>query len=60
MKAMSGIFSLVTSLRQRLSQWLSGFSVARAPTLRRIPVKVPLRVQAQYRDGWQPRSRYRR
>ncbi|MDH4418225.1 MAG: hypothetical protein QE485_13460 [Acidovorax sp.] len=47
-------------MRHRLAHWLSRFAVARAPALRRIPVKVPLRVQAQYRDGWQPRSRYRR
>ncbi len=60
MKPWSGISSLFTSLRHRLAHWLSRFAVARAPALRRIPVKVPLRVQAQYRDGWQPRSRYRR
>lgn len=59
-KPWSGISSLITSLRHRLAHWLSRFAVARAPALRRIPVKVPLRVQAQYRDGWQPRSRYRR
>jgi len=59
-KPWSGISSLIASLRHRLVRWLSRVTVARAPVLLRVPVKVPLRVQAQYRDGWQPRSRYRR
>lgn len=55
MKPWSGISSLIASLRHRLVRWLSRVTVARAPVLLRVPVKVPLRVQAQYRDGWQPR-----
>lgn len=60
MKPWTGISSLIHSLRHRLVSWISRFSVLPSPVLRRVPVKVPLRVQAQYRDGWQPRSRYRR
>ncbi|MBW8461244.1 MULTISPECIES: hypothetical protein [unclassified Acidovorax] len=60
MKPWIGISSLIHSLRHHLVRWISRFSVVPSPVLRRVPVKVPLRVQAQYRDGWQPRSRYRR
>lgn len=60
MKPWSGISSLINVLRHRLERWLSRWTSVRAPALRRVPVKVPLRVQTQYRDGWQPRSRYRR
>lgn len=60
MKLWSEISSLIHSLRHRFERWISRFSVVPSPVLRRVPVKVPLRVQAQYRDGWQPRSRSRR
>jgi len=60
MRPWSGLSSLITSLRHRVARWLSRYSVARVPSLRRVPVAVPLRVQTQYRDGWQPRSRHRR
>lgn len=60
MKPWSEISSLIHSLRYRLERWISRFFAVPSPVLRRVPVKVPLRVQAQYRDGWQPRSRYRR
>ena len=58
MNPWSAIPSLIATLRQRLARWLSRVAVGPAPALRRVP--VPLRVQTQYRDGWQPRSRYRR
>ena len=58
MNLWSAIPSLIASLRQRLARWLFLDAVRPAPALRRAP--VPLRVQTQYRDGWQPRSRYRR
>lgn len=60
MKPWSGISAFIASARHRLARWLSRLTVVRPPVLRRVPVKVPLRVQSQYRDGWQPRSRYRR
>ena len=58
MNLWSAIPSLIATLRQRLARWLSRVAVGPVPALRRVP--VPLRVQTQYRDGWQPRSRYRR
>ena len=58
MNLWSAIHSLIATLRQRLARWLFLDAVRPAPALRRVP--VPLRVQTQYRDGWQPRSRYRR
>lgn len=58
MNLWSAIPSLIASLRQRLARWLSRVAVGPAPALRRV--LVPLRVQTQYRDGWQQRSRYRR
>ena len=58
MNLWSAIPSLIATLRQRLARWLFRDAVGPATALRRIPVL--LRVQTQYRDGWQPRSRYRR
>ena len=58
MNLWSAIPSLIATLRQRLARWLSRVAVGPVPALRRVP--VPLQLQTQYRDGWQPRSRYRR
>ncbi len=58
MNLWSAIPSFIAPMRQRLARWLFLDAVRPAPALRRVP--VPLRLQTQYRDGWQPRSRYRR